>query len=550
MRKLRLWSGLILFVYVATHLLNHALGLISIEAMELGRGPFAFVWAGYAGLAVLGAAIAVHVALAFWALYTRESLRMHPWEAIQLILGLLLPFILVQHVVGTIVLRLTFEAEINYTYIMLVLWILSPLDGMVQVFVVVVAWIHGCIGMHFWLRLKSFYRPVQPYALTLAVLLPVTALLGFVAAGKEIEYAAATQEQLGMIVSSLNLPSAAEVAPLIAFIDNYRYTFGGLILLTLGGRWIRHAVRRRRGTVRITYPGNRTVEVLAGTSILDASRSAGIPHASVCGGRGRCSTCRVRLGDGREAASPPDEEELRVLNRVGAPPHVRLACQLRPTDPIEVTPLLPPDATPRQAYGRPAHLAGQEREIAVLFADLRSFTKFSESKLPYDVVFVLNRYFRHMGEAIENAGGRLDKFIGDGVMALFGVAETPEEGARQALNAARNMSLQLNDLNRALQHDLEEPLRMGIGIHLGPAIVGEMGYAQAVTLTAIGDTVNTASRLEAMTKELGAQLVVSDKLAKRAGVDLSGYPSEQVAIRGRKNKLGVRVIEDASSLPL
>jgi adenylate cyclase len=155
-----------------------------------------------------------------------------------------------------------------------------------------------------------------------------------------------------------------------------------------------------------------------------------------------------------------------------------------------------------------------------------------------------------MGEAIEEAGGRLDKFIGDGVMALFGVSDTPEAGARQGLVAARNMSRHLQELNRTLEHELNEPLRMGIGIHLGPAIVGEMGYAQAVTLTAIGDTVNTASRLEAMTKELGAQLVVSDELAQAAGVNLSGFPSEKVELRGRQSKLGVRVIEDASTLPV
>src|SRR5205814_7500895 len=134
-------------------------------------------------------------------------------------------------------------------------------------------------------------------------------------------------------------------------------------------------------------------------------------------------------------------------------------------------------------------------------ADIRGFTALSEGRLPYDIVFVLNRYFAAMGRAVESAGGRVDKFIGDGVMALFGVSNTPEEGCRQALAAARLMSVRLVELNEALRAELNEPLRIGIGIHAGSVIVGEMGYGSATTITAIGDAVNTASRLESLCKE-------------------------------------------------
>jgi adenylate cyclase len=185
-----------------------------------------------------------------------------------------------------------------------------------------------------------------------------------------------------------------------------------------------------------------------------------------------------------------------------------------------------------------------------LFADLRDFTRFSEQKLPYDVVFVLNRYFANMGAAVEGAGGHLDKFIGDGVMALFGIDRTLPEGCRQALEAARNMGRNLADLNRTLAADLPAPLRIGIGIHAGPAIIGEMGYGSAVNITAIGDSVNTASRLETMTKEYGAQLVVSEEVASQASVDLSRYPSHDIAVRGRKEAVKVRVVADVSGLPL
>lgn len=230
---------------------------------------------------------------------------------------------------------------------------------------------------------------------------------------------------------------------------------------------------------------------------------------------------------------------------------MRLACQIRPKRDLAVVPLLPPSANPRDARPRPAHLQGREKEIAILFADLRGFTQLSEHKLPYDVVFMLNRYFAAMGQAVEQTGGHVDKFIGDGVMALFGADERtgPDLACRQALAAARAMSVALDALNKTLSHDLDRPLRIGIGIHMGPAIVGEMGYAGAVSLTAIGDAVNTASRLESLTKEFTCELVVSEEVAMRAGLDIAAYPVQETEIRGRSEKLRIRTVLHARDLP-
>jgi adenylate cyclase len=204
----------------------------------------------------------------------------------------------------------------------------------------------------------------------------------------------------------------------------------------------------------------------------------------------------------------------------------------------------------RETSPKPGYLQGQEREIAILFADLRDFTSLSEDKLPFDVVFVLNRYFAAMGLAVEESGGRVDKFIGDGVMALFGIETDRERGCLDALTAARRMSERLLEINAALKHDLAQPLRIGIGIHTGPVIVGEMGYGQSVSVTAIGDAVNTASRLEAMTKDLGAQLVVSDRVARFARVDLGNFPFKEIEVRGRARPLQVRVVQNGLDLPV
>jgi len=155
-----------------------------------------------------------------------------------------------------------------------------------------------------------------------------------------------------------------------------------------------------------------------------------------------------------------------------------------------------------------------------------------------------------MGSAIERAGGHLDKFIGDGVMALFGIQSDPEQAAREAMQAAQNMGEALERLNKSLEGEIPEPLRIGIGLHLGPAIIGEMGFGRATSVTAIGDAVNTASRLEASTKEFGAQLVVSDEVAKKAGVEMDAFPKKEIAVRGRVAGVPIRVVEDAQALPL
>ena len=173
----------------------------------------------------------------------------------------------------------------------------------------------------------------------------------------------------------------------------------------------------------------------------------------------------------------------------------------------------------------------------------------SEKKLPYDVVFLLNRYFDAMGSAVSACGGHLDKFIGDGVMALFGIEDGAKAGSRAALATAREMGLRMVELNRVLANDLEEPLRIGIGIHCGPAIVGSMGFGDTVSVTAVGDTVNTASRLETQTKEFSAELVVSHRTVQLSGINLSAFPEKHVEIRGRTEPLSVRVITVAQDLP-
>jgi adenylate cyclase len=548
--RLRLWSGYVLFFYVATHLLNHALGLISLRVLEMGRVWFVYMWQGPFGQTVLYGCLFGHFFLALWALFRRRSLRLSSWEWTQFGLGLLIIPLGVTHVVGTRLAHELYNVQTGYA------WVLGSLAmgdwvGITRQFTFpFVVWMHACIGLHFAWRLRPWYPKALPALYALALLIPAAGVAGAAIALRDF---AELMQQPGFVAEMLarvNVPKAEQIATLYAIADGIMTGAAGLWVGLFLGRRVRAWWERRAGVVHLMYSERKSISHAMGLSILEMSRIAGIPHASVCGGRGRCSTCRVRIGgDDRDKIAPPDAEEQKVLARVGAPANVRLACQVRPPPGrYRVTPLLPPTAGPVEAYRRQPQAHGGERYVAILFADIRGFTAISEGKLPYDVVFLLNRYFRATGQAIEQSGGRLDKFIGDGVMALFGLSGDSKLACRQAVEAARRMSIAVDELNEALSGDLDQPLRIGIGLHSGPSIVGEMGYERATQLTAIGDTVNTASRLESMTKEFAVELVISEELLEHAGLALDDQPRQDVEIRGRVGRLAVRTIKKASDL--
>ncbi len=548
--RLRLWSGYVLFFYVVTHLLNHSLGLISLRVLEAGREWFAFLWMNPVGQTVLYGALFGHFFLALWSLYRRRALKLSRWEWTQWILGVSIVPLGVTHVVGTRLAETLYDVHSGYPWVLGSLYAGSWMGIVRQFSLPLVVWMHGCIGLHFALRLKPWYRDWLPYLYALALLVPAASLGGSSVALRDVAELAQQPGFLQALFERANIPTSAQIANLYSISATLEFAALALLGAVFAARPLRDLWERRAGVVRLDYGERRSVSLPTGLTILEMSRIAGIPHAAVCGGRGRCSTCRVRIGgEDRQRLPAASPEEAKVLARVGAPANVRLACQLHPPPGhYRVTPLLPAAAGPVEAYRRQPQAHGGERYIAVLFADIRGFTTISEGKLPYDVVFILNRYFRATGQAVEAAGGRLDKFIGDGVMAIFGLNQEPQTACRQALDAARRMALALDDLNEAMSGDLDLPLRIGIGIHAGPAIVGEMGYARAAQITAIGDTVNTASRLESLTKEFAVELVVSQELLDRAGITLDGAPQHEVEIRGRQSRLAVRAVASAANL--
>ena len=555
-RRLRLGAGLILLAYLITHFGNHALGLISLQAMETGRGWVMGFWRSpLPGIALYGS-LAIHAGLALWLLYQRQSLRMPLWEFWQYAFGLALPPLLAGHTLGQRLSWMFTGNEGSYAGTLLRYVVVAPESGVTQSILLVLAWLHGCIGIHYWLRFRPWYPHAGRWLLVLAVLLPTLSIGGMIAGGRELEVQARTPGWLASRRGANVQADEVDDAPLVR--RQVRVTRAGRIvakmvdgyLLALAAVFVARGVRsawQRRAAMRVSYPGGQTVMVPLGSTILDASRVAGFPHAAVCGGRGRCSTCRVLIVDGFHTLPPAGAAERQVLASVRAAPDVRLACQTRPTTHVTVMPLLPPSIAASEAYSADTR-QGHEQRIAVLFADLRGFTRMAEKKLPYDTVFILNRYFEAVGKAITSAGGMTNQFTGDGVMALFGIKDGPEIGCRQALVAVRIIVQEVARLSNDLSHDLAEPLRVGIGIHVGPAVIGRMGWKETSYLTAVGDTVHVAARLEQATKDYEAELVVSEEVARCAGTDLSAFPGHELSVRNRANPVMIRVVQRVASL--
>jgi adenylate cyclase len=306
---------------------------------------------------------------------------------------------------------------------------------------------------------------------------------------------------------------------------------------------------RRGGMISLSYGNGRTIRVPKGLSVLEASLRNHVPHASVCGGRARCSTCRIRVIGDCASLPEPSKREAFVLNRVGASdPSIRLACQLRPTADLSFFQLFMPHAMSANAHASHPQRIGQERYLVSMFVDMRGSTKLAEKRLPFDTVFIVNRFLAAVSQAVIECGGQPNQFVGDGQLALFGLQANPQTACRQALRAAAAIAANVDELNQFLEHDLNEPIRFGIGIHGGEVIIGDIGYRDHMVFTALGDAVNVAARLQDMTKNLACEAVVSEEVRITAGLGAECLPQQQVTIRGRTEPMIVRSVVQARTL--
>lgn len=350
-RRVRLVTGSILFLYVLGHLLNLALGLWSLEVMDVARPYFMAPWQNPVGLVLLYGSLLVHVLFGLEVLYHRRTLRMPMFDATQLLMALALPPLMVLHLLGTRGGFTVVGLETGYDLVLTFYWKWVPINGLRQVGVVLVAWIHGCMGLYYWLRLRSAWPRWSGWVYPFALIVPVAALLGFVEAGKEVLALAADPEWSAGISERAAVMSQPEAAGLLAFQGKFMLGYFALLAAVLFARAIRLHRSTGEGFVVVRHVDGPTVEVRAGLSMLEMSRAAHVPHASLCGGRGRCGTCRVRVVDGARHLPAPSTLELETLARIDAGEGVRLACQCIPErGPLTLERLVEPDAVAEELH--------------------------------------------------------------------------------------------------------------------------------------------------------------------------------------------------------
>ena len=544
---IRLYSALTMLTYVICHLLAHACVLISLDFAEQAATLLTRPWVSPLGYAVLSSAFWLHYGNALWSISVRRSLKLPRGPLWQLILGLCLPYLLMGRVLGSTFAQSLMGLKVGYAYELYAHWVAAPWKAAVQITLLITLWSHASIGIHFWLRSKLSYAKYKPILVLLAVMLPTLALSGYVSGGMQIITLASQPDYVALIRANAHATSDIKAA-----VD--RWTFVGmaihssLILLPFCVLKLRNWRNRRFGHPLLTHLNGRTLPILPGATILETLQDAGIAHAAFCGGRGRCTTCRVLIKENGHHLHAPNAVEAEALKRIDAPANCRLACQTRPLTDITIMPLVPAgiDHTARGIRGS---LAGSERHITVMFVDIRGFTSLGESRLPFDVLFILNQFFIEMTEVLDRTHGHYSQFTGDGLMALYGHnAATAPTGPRDALAGAIMMFERLDMLNRRMVGDLPSALRMGIGIHFGEAIVGAMGPPKSQIISAIGDTVNTTSRLESLTKDFNCNLILSQAAALAANVTLPQTALHHFTVKGRSEPIAFYALSDLSIL--
>lgn len=549
-RQVRLVTGLILFAYLISHFANHALGNVSLDAMEDMLLYHMLFWQSWPVVIVFYGAVLTHLSLGIWALYARRQFRWTAIELTQLVFGLSIPVFVIGHLVGVRISAPLFGHEKDYPQVLFAYWIFRPHLKWMMAAVLLVSWVHGCIGVYFWVRTKPYFRKISSLLLALAVILPTLSLLGLYQSGRAVARASAAPEWRAENLSREKVGTGAEQAQIEQITSYTLYGYFGLIGLTLAARGLRALLERRRGLVRLSYGNGKTVRVPVGLSVLEASTRFNIPHSSVCGGRARCSTCRIRVIGDCSALPEPSNREAFVLDRVGAgdDPAIRLACQLRPRTDVAFFQIFPAHTSVASASTiAPVH-PGKERFLVSMFVDMRGSTKLAEQLLPFDTVFIINRFLTAVSQAVVECGGQPNQFVGDGQLALFGLAVNPQTACRQAIEAAARIAVHVDALNEFLGNDVPEPLRFGIGIHGGEVIIGDIGSQEHTVFTALGDSVNVAARLQDMTKALSCEVVLSQDVLKTANLPATGLPRIEVPIRGRVEPLVVYTATKARTL--
>jgi adenylate cyclase len=534
-RNLSLISGLILFAFAATHFLNHAIGLFNLEAMDRVQGWRLAVTRSLPGTLILAAALITHIVFGLLKLARRRTLQLPAWELEQLLLGLAIPFLLLPHVIDTHVANILFGVQDGYLYELARLW---PAGAVTQSLLLAVVWVHGCFGLHHWLKIRSWYRVLQPALLLVAIAIPIAALAGFVVSGRAVAALISDPSMAERMRELTHWPNSFNDDKLTSYSLISRIAFSAMLALVAAALALRRLGMLTAPKITIAYVGGPRVQSSVGPTLLEISRANDIAHASVCGGRARCGTCRVRIEDGVGTLSPPTLAERLTLARVKAPEDARLACQIRPTAPLSVVRLVrsaADEAAVSMQTGETTDEAGSQRPLCLLHLRMCDVDSIAHDRLAYDLVFILNEFFAAAGAAIDQNFGWIDKFFGDGLTAVFGRERGIERGTKDALRAARAFDLALDRLNEKVAAEIGHPVQASIGIHSGSFVLGRIRLGNRSVVSVVGLGADIPRELAQLAQARGWQVALSADAAKQASVlDQGERQSVTLPAKGRE----------------
>jgi adenylate cyclase len=549
-RSVRLATGLIMFSYALCHFLSHATGVFLLDNMEaFGRGVLLVPWRTTPARCILLICFLTHGTLGLRALYRRRHLRMPALEALQLGLGLLIPLLLIPHVSNVRLGYTLYGLEDSFYRLVYSYWLTQPLTGLPRQFALLLAvWIHGCAGIHMWLRYRPWYRIWRGALLAAAILVPVASIVGINNAGWDAAWRARSDPDFRIAHGppQPGAPAETDAAALVTLWQSLQLAYIALVGAVFIARVARDRRDRLRSGVAISYADGHVIRVPRGFSVLEASRWSQRPHASACGGRGRCSTCRVQVLRGADRLPKPAAQERSTLERVGAAAGVRLACQIRPDADITVAPLI---SAERQTTGLRVNLQeSREMTITALYVDLRESTRLAAGRLPFDAIFIVNRYLQAVTTAVQQHGGYVTSVAGDGVMSVFGLNGKSTAAARSAILALSALWRAVDQASDDFAEELDTPLRFGAGVHTGLSIVGNVAVSGRNSIHFLGDTGNVAARLEAMTKEMACAAIISQATVDAIGM-VPDWRRTEIDIRGREaERLSVFLVQTPEEL--
>lgn len=276
------------------------------------------------------------------------------------------------------------------------------------------------------------------------------------------------------------------------------------------------------------------------STILKATLAAGINHTHVCGGQAKCSTCRVSIMEGIENCNPRNYAEQLIADKLNFPEKIRLACQAKINGNISmrrmVSDKLDIDIIFEQ-FSEDSEIAlGKQQKLTIVFTDIINYTSFAEKFPPYDIVHVLNRYYRIMNTIIQDNNGIISDVAGDGILAVFGTAKKNDNSVLDAILAIEGMNRKLEMFNIYLKENFNIQFGIRAGVHYGNVIIGPFDTGAMKKLAVIGDNVNYASRIESANKEFGTKLLLSEEAYQEIRKKYPKHNSFEATLKGKTGR--------------